>query len=104
MSVVCQQRAPRDDEGPVRELRGAEDDRRGRAHAAQGADAQDPAARRLAPQVHLREAHHRQAREVLHEGARARPHRPAQRQPRLVAAPPAGRRLLSLLSLLKLAS
>lgn len=49
----------RDDEGPVRQLRGAEDDRRGGADAAQGADAQDPAAHRLAAQVHVRQAHNR---------------------------------------------
>lgn len=78
------QRAARDDEGPVRELRGAEDDRRSRADAAQGADAQDPAAHRVAAQVHLRQAHNRQAGEVLHEDARAGPNRAAAAQPRVV--------------------
>lgn len=61
------QRAARDDEGSVRELRGAEDDRRERADAAQGADAQDPTASEFAAEVHVREAHHRQVGEVLHE-------------------------------------
>ena len=80
------QRAARHDEGPVRQLRGAEDDRRGRAHAAQGAHAQDPPARGLAAQVHVRQAHHRQAGEVLHEGARAGPHRAAAAGRRALAA------------------
>lgn len=72
------QRLACDDEGPVRQLRGAEDDRRVGAHAAQGADAQDPAAPVLAAQVHLRQTHHRQAGEVLHEGGCGPgPHRPS---------------------------
>lgn len=86
MKIVFRfQCAPRDDEGPVRELRGAEDDRRERAESAQDPDAQDPATPKLAAEIHVREAHHRQAGEVLHEGARldglhrrgARPHRAA---------------------------
>lgn len=74
---VQRQRAPRHDEGPVRQLRRAEDDRRGRAHAAQGAHAQDPAARGIAAQVHVRQAHNRETGEILYEGARAGPDRPA---------------------------
>lgn len=74
--VVLFQRPARDDEGSVRQLRGAEDDRRVGADAAQSADAQDPAAPVLAAQVHIRQAHHRQAGEVLHEGCRRPgPHR-----------------------------
>lgn len=52
------QRSPRDDEGSVRQLRRTEDDRCERTNAAQGANAQDQAAPELAPQVHLRQAHH----------------------------------------------
>lgn len=84
------------DEGPVRQLCGAEDDRRGRAHTAQDRHAQgsvlcacvcpssrlsvlasvtvlpalpraDPAPHRHFEEVHLRQAHPGQAREVLHE-------------------------------------
>lgn len=64
------QRIARHDEGPVRQLRGPEDDRRERADPAQGADAQDSPALELTAQVHVRQTHNRQVGEVLHEGAR----------------------------------
>lgn len=57
----------RHDEGPVRQLRRAEDDRRRGARPAQDPHAQDPPPPGQSAQVHLRQAHHRQAREVLHE-------------------------------------
>ena len=44
-------------EGPVRQLRGAEDDRRGGAQPAQGAHAQDPPPHQHAAEVHLRSVH-----------------------------------------------
>lgn len=79
---ICNlQCSPRDDEGSVRELRRAEDDRRGGADAAQGVDAQDPAAHRVAPQVHLRQAHHRETREILHESAGTGAYRAAASEP-----------------------
>jgi hypothetical protein len=84
MRFPLQQCTAGNDEGPVRQLRGAEDDRRGRARPAQDADAQDPAAPELAAQVHVRQAHHRQAGEVLCEerDARPGPDRTTHRQPR----------------------
>lgn len=74
--LIFFQCSSRDDEGSVRKLRGPKDDWRGRADAAQGADAQDPAPYRVIAQVHVRQTHHREAGEVFHEGAGAGPHRP----------------------------
>ena len=81
-SVKSPQRPLHDDEGPVRQLRGAEDDRRVGAEPAQGPDAQDPPLRGVATQVHLWQAHLGQTGEVLHEEQRPRSHRrPHQRNP-----------------------
>ena len=64
------------DEGPVRQLRGPEDDRRGGDQPAQDPDAQDPATHLDAAEVHVREAHPRQDGEILsQEQHRPRPYR-----------------------------
>ena len=55
------------DERPVRQLRGAEDDRRGRSGSASHAYAEDKAPRACPAQVHVRQAHSGQAREVFYE-------------------------------------
>ena len=62
------QRPVHDDERPVRQLRGPEDDWRGGAAAEKDAHVQDPTAHGHAAQVHVRQAHPGQAGEVLHEG------------------------------------
>ena len=63
------------DEGSIRQLRRAEDDRCGRAQPAQDPHAQDPTARQHSAQIHLRQAHPGQVGEVLHEDSRSRAHR-----------------------------
>lgn len=64
------QRTPRDDERPIRQLRGPKNDRRQRTDTAQGADAQDQTTPELAEEIHIRQTHNCQAGEVLYEGSR----------------------------------
>ena len=62
------------DEGPVRQLRGAEDDRRGRAGSAQDTHAQNTAPHSLVEKVHVRQAHSGQAGEVFAQEQRVLGH------------------------------
>lgn len=59
--------APHHDEGPVRQLRRPEDDRRCRDQPAQDLDAQDPTSFFYFTKVYLRQTYSGQGREVLPE-------------------------------------
>jgi len=56
-----------DDEGPVCQLRRAEDDRRGGRAAAQDDVAEDTSSCCRAPQVRIRQTHPCETREILHK-------------------------------------
>lgn len=64
------ERTLHNDEGPVRQLCGPENDRPRRSPSEKAPPTEDPAAHRHPAPVRLREAHPRQAGKVLHEEQR----------------------------------